>query len=110
MTAHNYEEERGNLAKTRMLTEVRIQTEGEAFTADCLLDLVSAIEHGTRRMIDERRLEDGDLELAAESTRSLVEAMREHKQDRGFDEFREETLSHAYSAFCPPPIWPLCRD
>ena len=110
MTVQNYEEERGNLAKARMLTEVRFRTEGEAFTADCLLDLVAEIEAGIQRMISQRRLEDDDLALAVASTRSLLEAMREHKQNRGFGEFREETLIHAYSVLCPPPIWPLCRD
>lgn len=110
MTVQDYAEERGDLARERMLTEVRVQAGDEAFTGDCLLDLVSEIESGTRRMVKERRLEDDDLDLAAESTRRLLEAMREHKQDRGFAEFREETLMHAYSVFCPPPIWPLCRD
>ena len=110
MTVRSYAEDRGDLAKARMLTEVRIQAGSDAFTADCLLDLIAEIELGIRRMIDERRLEDDDLELAVESTRAVLDAMREHKQDRGFAEFREETLNHAYSVLCPPPVWPLCRD
>jgi hypothetical protein len=90
-----------------LFNDVRQNWGHELFTANSALDFVDLIRTAAKKMVAQRRTGAEDLEKARANLRRFVGEMEVVKDENGWKEFREQTVSEALRRLCP--LWPFCE-